>query len=254
MPSETVQVKTARYTVTASATTAEGEASVTITTSAPDRSKDRVEPGGANLANYLKNPVVMFAHRYGDIPVGTCTAVESTSEGISARFRWLENDPFADRVRNAWDQGVLRGASIGFLPTKWTYDEERRGYDYLEWEMLEWSICAIPCNPEAVRALVTMGLPVEQEREDLSALRTEIADLTAAVKALADKPAVVPPPATTDALAITLAEDDFFELADESDELKFDAGDATTIVSALIRDELAKQITAAVQHARGRVD
>lgn len=151
------QVKSLRYAVKAEVSP-DGEPSITITTSAPDRSNDRVMPRGGNLTNYLKNPVVMYGHDYHAIPVGRATTLRTTDEGIRASWVWLENDPFADRVKNAWNQGVLNAASIGFQPSETEYDAERQGYDYTSWELLEFSIVPIPANAQAVRSL---GLPTD---------------------------------------------------------------------------------------------
>ena len=40
-----------------------------ITTGDADRENDVIDPAGWDLSSYLKNPVVMFAHDYGSLPV-----------------------------------------------------------------------------------------------------------------------------------------------------------------------------------------
>src|SRR5574338_119000 len=91
------------------------EPSIVISTMGTDRDGDEVVPEGGVFDAYLKNPVVLLGHDYGALPVGSTTALDVVpGEGVRARFRWLENDAFADRVRNAFEQGVLRAASIGF--------------------------------------------------------------------------------------------------------------------------------------------
>src|SRR3990167_6835345 len=161
------ETKQVRFTVTALSAD-DGEAAVTISTSTPDRGRDRVLPSGALLANYLKNPVVLFGHDYRALPVGTATSVEVSETGLTAKWRWLQGDEFASRVKNAWDQGMLRAASIGFNPVKWLYDEDRRGYDYVEWDLLEFSICPVPMNPEAVRTLSAAGITGDDLFEDVT--------------------------------------------------------------------------------------
>ena len=134
------------------------EPSMTITTVALDRARDEVVPEGGDFAAYLKNPVVLFGHDHHGLPVGTTTQLDVTpGRGIRARWRWLEGDPFADRVRNAFEQGMLRAASIGFLPR----ESERNGQGgqrFTDWELLEWSLVAIPANPDAVRVLRSLDL------------------------------------------------------------------------------------------------
>lgn len=147
-----------------------GDESILITTSAVDHYGDRVFPAGANLGAYLKNPVILWAHdSYGDtasagIPIGTTRSLEIVPNlGIRASgIDWLEGDEFAGRVRNAWDQGKIRAASIGFMVDEDGWDEnEYGGYDITAWTLLEWSLVPVPANPEAVRArsmLKSLGL------------------------------------------------------------------------------------------------
>lgn len=147
--------------VTSTGVKADAEASMTVSTSSPDRDGDRIFPSGLNATAYLRNPALMWSHggaeKYAAIPIGTVTAIETTSTGIRASWRWLADDPLADRVRNAWQQGVIRAASIGFKPIERT-PNEHGGFDITKFELLEISLCAIPTNAEAVRALKALGL------------------------------------------------------------------------------------------------
>lgn len=135
-----------------------------ITTPNFDRGNDRVFPLGGKLDNYLKNPVVMWLHDYrgmteaGGIPVAKCPYLKATEAGIvSGPPEFLEGDAFAQRVKNAWEKGFIKTASIGFQPIK-SQENERGGFDYLEWEMLEYSLVPIPMNAEAMRVAKAAGL------------------------------------------------------------------------------------------------
>src|SRR5688572_13265949 len=100
---------------TVATVTAKGdEPEITITTVALDRDNDEIVPEGGDFTAYQKNPVVGFGHfRNESIPVGVTTSINVVAgRGIRARWRWLEGDPFAARVRNAFEQGVIRAASI----------------------------------------------------------------------------------------------------------------------------------------------
>ena len=132
-----------------------------ISTINPDREGDVVVPEGGNFANFMKSPVLMWAHGgsdgYASVPIGSVTALEvMPGHGVKAEWKWLEGDPFADRIKNAWKQGVVRASSIGFKPL--TYQKNGVGNDIETWELLELSLCAIPMNPEAVRSLKALGL------------------------------------------------------------------------------------------------
>lgn len=126
-----------------------------ISTPAQDREGDRVVPTGGDFSNFLKNPVLVWAHDYKTLPVGRVTSIEVQPDAIKATWDWLKNDEFADRVKNAWDQGVISAASIGFIPTESTPNSVG-GNDITAWEMLELTLCVVPMNPTAVRAMKSL--------------------------------------------------------------------------------------------------
>jgi HK97 family phage prohead protease len=130
---------------------ADGE--MMISTEAVDREGDRVIAAGADLDAFRRNPVLLWAHSLADPPIGTVTGLEiQPGRGLRARWRWAEGDAVADRIRNLWDQGILRSASIGFLPVE-SVPNEFGGRDFLRWELAELSLCSVPANREAVRQL-----------------------------------------------------------------------------------------------------
>lgn len=142
---------------------ADGADEIVISTPNYDRGNDRVYPMGALLENYQKNPVVMWLHDYsgktasGGIPIAKCPYLKVTENGIIAGPpQFLEGDPFAERVKNAWQQGYIKTASIGFNPVEYE-ENERGGYDYKTWEMLEWSLVPIPMNAEACKVAKSAG-------------------------------------------------------------------------------------------------
>jgi HK97 family phage prohead protease len=127
--------------------------SLTCTTMDPDRDGDRIMPQGAQLKNFLKNPVLLFSHQAKDLPIGKVTSLQISETGIRAQWTWLQNDPLADRAANAWQQGVLNSASIGFLP-KQMKPNAHGGYDILAWELLEISLVALRQSHGDTRAEV----------------------------------------------------------------------------------------------------
>ena len=58
---------------------------VTISTPTPDRSGDVVVPKGAKLAHFLKNPVVLFGHKYDEPPIAKAEDLMVTDDGIRAK-------------------------------------------------------------------------------------------------------------------------------------------------------------------------
>ena len=160
--SKTDAMKYVYQTVTAATLQSSTElATCMISTINPDREGDRVVPEGGNFDNFMKSPVLMWAHGgtdgYASVPIGSVTALEVLpGHGVRAEWKWLDGDPFAERIKNAWKQGVVRASSIGFKPL--TFLKNGTGNDISTWELLELSLCAIPMNPEAVRSLKALGL------------------------------------------------------------------------------------------------
>lgn len=131
--------------------------SILISTPGEDRDGDQLDMRGCVLDNYRKNPTVLFAHDYSELPVGVTTSINVTPEGIRASWNWLTGDPMADRVKNAWDQRALNAASVGFRPLE-SSPRSGGGLLFSKWELLEWSLVPVPSNPEAVRTLKSCGL------------------------------------------------------------------------------------------------
>lgn len=150
-------VKRIFATVTSPSATGD-EPSMLISTANIDRDLDIIEPSGGEFAAYMRNPVVAWMHlREDSMPVGSTLRLDVERDGIRATWRWLQGDPLADRVRNAFEQGVVRAASIGFHPIEWT-PLANGGRRYTKWELLEWSLVAVPSNRQSVRVLRSLDL------------------------------------------------------------------------------------------------
>jgi HK97 family phage prohead protease len=126
----------------------------TITTGAVDRDNDTINVDGWDLKSYLKNPVVLFAHRSDLPPVAKATSVVKTAGALRATTEFLPAGiyPLADQVYEMVKRGFLRATSVGFRPKrdKYSWNEERGGIDFEEQELLEFSVVPVPSNPEAL--------------------------------------------------------------------------------------------------------
>lgn len=174
--------------------TEDGVNRILISTASVDRDGDRVLPEGIIVENYLKNPVVMWLHDYygrtpaAGIPIGQTKALEKApdGQGIIAEFEFLPGDEFAQRVKNAWDQGFIRTASIGFIPRE-AEENEFGGQDFRKWELLEWSLVPIPANQEALR-LAVKALGIEGVLPEVEAEKKGVIPYRATPKAPEDTP------------------------------------------------------------------
>ena len=126
-----------------------------------DRHGDTVAPEGWRLDAYRGNPVVLWAHDYGEPAIGRAEAVWSDGRALRARLEFAPTE-FARQVERLYRQGYQRGVSVGFRPLRF---EERRdpvngaflGIRFLEQELLEISAVPVPANGGALLAEETLG-------------------------------------------------------------------------------------------------
>ncbi len=130
---------------------------ITIAASEKVRQPPELDFKGLSTDNYLRNPVVMWAHDAvgrspsGGLPIGRTLSLAKTGAGeVIADFEFLSDDPFAQRVKNAWDKGFLRAASVSWLPLE-TAPTPDGGWRDTRSELLEWSIVSVPADPDALR-------------------------------------------------------------------------------------------------------
>ena len=135
---------------------------IRITTVDPDHAQDRIFPQGGRFQNYLRNPVVQWGHNYFDpwATIGRTNSLEVDAAGITADFDLRpaanEADP-QSVVLLLWNGGWVNAASVGIWPDGWLGDmaglqpNELGGRDIIAWDLLEWSLCPVPMNPQALR-------------------------------------------------------------------------------------------------------
>ncbi|MBR1232583.1 HK97 family phage prohead protease [Bradyrhizobium sp. AUGA SZCCT0182] len=161
------------------------------TTQGKDRADDRVL--GINTAEFEKNPILCFSHLSGELPVGRVTALWRSGDALRFAYKLApaSANPIADHVRESINGGYLRGVSIGFIPRSFKFSEDSSrpyGIDFLETELIELSICPLPCNPaclldpvpvaiggggggKAIAANVVSNERVERMRREIERLR-----------------------------------------------------------------------------------
>ena len=158
---------------------------IIITTGSLDRQNDRVVATGAKIAQYMQNPVVQWGHNYRDpwATIGNTTSLTAEDNKWIAEFTLRpaanEADPM-HIIRLLWEGGWIKTASIGFDVNDNGYTQnDDNGYDFTDWNLLEWSLVPVPANAEALR-LAYKGLTAD-DGETLATLREEVVTLTAAL-------------------------------------------------------------------------
>jgi HK97 family phage prohead protease len=141
----------------------DGTLDVLASDASADRYGDVVEPRGWDLANFLRNPVILVDHDYRvSRIVGRAEHAAVVGESLRLRIRLdpPESNPTAGMVHSRLEAGSLRSVSVGFLPVQFEriVDAETglpTGFRFLEQELLEVSFVAVPANPNAG----TLGQP-----------------------------------------------------------------------------------------------
>lgn len=138
------------------ADTTERQVSFTISTPTIDRMGDTIAVGGWKLDNYLRNPIVLLNHdSRRDIGIASRVWIEGDKLKATADFQESDISPDADRTyrKLIHPKRYLRAVSVGFMPLKWAWSEasdRKYGIDFIEQELLEFSVVGIPANPEAL--------------------------------------------------------------------------------------------------------
>jgi phage head maturation protease len=122
---------------------------VVVSTPAPDRVKDVMEPSGCDLSNYKRNPIVLADHNT-KAPVGTA-AVEIKSDRVEAviTFAPAGISVKADEYCGLYKAGVLNTVSPGFRELE-VAPLPGGGSHIKRWELLELSGVAVPAQPDAI--------------------------------------------------------------------------------------------------------
>ncbi len=158
-----------------------------ITTDTRDRDNEIINPKGIDFTHFMKNPVILWSHNYNEPAIGRCQWVKRWTEtkdnekrcrGYLAKGVVATGISKAEEIFSLMQQRILSTVSIGFIPTKGhepTDDEISKNPDWagVDWihdkcSMLEYSICNVQSNPDAVIDSVSKGelevsIPMQQE-------------------------------------------------------------------------------------------
>ena len=118
-----------------------------------DRAGDVIRAEGWELDNYRLNPVILWAHRHDLLPVGKSVDVWVENGALMATVEFAPTE-FAQQVRRMFEEGFLRGVSVGFraLKTSPRSGNGRRGTVFERQELLEISAAPVPMHPFALAA------------------------------------------------------------------------------------------------------
>lgn len=132
-----------------------------------DRMGDRIAVRGWDLGNWQKNPVVLWDHQQGGLPIGRgLKARKASDEGvgpallITSQFHGEDKNPQAQLIYRMVADGDLPAGSVGFNPLEIlrpkSEDESKQyglgeyGVYFKRQELLEWSIVTVPAHAGAL--------------------------------------------------------------------------------------------------------
>jgi phage head maturation protease len=145
----------------------------TIATNAVDRDNEVILTKGVDLKGFRENPVVLFAHRAMEPPIGRAAWIKhiKADDAIRAKVVFAKTE-FAQEIFSLFKDGIMKAFSIGFnpfsegadfgKPTEEEIKNDKRlakvGVLCRKVEMLEFSAVPVPANREALAIAVSKGL------------------------------------------------------------------------------------------------
>ena len=139
-----------------------------------DRHGEIVDQKGWDLNEYLKNPVVLFAHDHYQPAVGQVTELrlneDSNLEGV-IKFA-VDEYEFAKTLFNLYKGKFMRAVSAGFINKKYEIDEENDTFTLKENTLLEMSMVNVPANSMALAK--SAGIDVSSIEKLLDERKTKV--------------------------------------------------------------------------------
>ena len=164
----------------------------TISTGTVDRDNDTLALDGWDLKAYMTNPVVLWGHDSSSPPIGRSVEIGTDGEALKAVVEFVPGDmplvgEMAEMVFRMTDLGFLSACSVGFRPLEYDMAKDRMddedmwwpAIDFTKQELLEWSVCTIPSNPEATVDRVEERATFVAERKAVDEAAAALANIQA---------------------------------------------------------------------------
>jgi HK97 family phage prohead protease len=134
-----------------------------------------VEAAGWDLANYRRNPVVLWSHDYGGFnsprpPIGRAKMVPEEKR-LLADVTFDSEDEFAASLERKVRAGFLNAVSVGFNIMEIAPAQEGKAPRVTKAELLDVSLVPIPADPKALKERQARGLA------DLGATLAKLTDI-----------------------------------------------------------------------------
>lgn len=159
----------------------ERTATFVMSTQQIDRHQEIVDQKSMNFKNFLENPYFAWQHKTNDFPLGRWNKVwQEADPEMPGELRTLGTAYYAveiedngetyidEHARRAWlhtKDGNIRMVSIGFIPRRVEYNEEKDVFVLFDCELIECSLVGIGSN----RGALLTGKSVDTPEEDTNA-------------------------------------------------------------------------------------
>ena len=131
-----------------------GRVTAVISTGDVARDDAIIDPAGWDFSHYDRNPVVLWMHNDGALPVARTVSVLATGSELIATAEFDMDDPEAVRLLGKIARGFVNATSVRWNPIRWEWRKMGEGSrDVLVFtaqELLEWSFVSIPADPKAL--------------------------------------------------------------------------------------------------------
>jgi HK97 family phage prohead protease len=131
-------------------TVGERQIRVIASDATPDRMGDILEPGGCQLDDFRRNPIMLAQHDANQ-PIGSWPSIQVNGGRLEALGEFAPEgvSELADEYCRLAKAGILRAVSVGFMPI--SYEPLRGGgLRFTKWDLVELSLVSVPANPNAL--------------------------------------------------------------------------------------------------------
>lgn len=131
-----------------------------------DRQGEIVVQSGWLLENYMKNPVVLWAHKSDEPPIAKMLqiGVNGSTNQLEGKMQFAVNEyDFAGTIFKLIDGGYQSAFSAGFINNKYEIDQQNDKVYLVENELLEMSVVPVPANQLALAK--SKGIDVTKYKE-----------------------------------------------------------------------------------------
>lgn len=135
-----------------------------------DRAGDSINPDGWQTDAFMKNPVALWSHDSFAPPIGRASNVGPAGKKLMGDIEFMPADisAFADSIYRMVKAGFVKAVSVGFIPLEYSFvnsSDRPFGIDFSKQELLEISVCPVPCNPNALQEAKALGIDTAPLRE-----------------------------------------------------------------------------------------